>query len=104
MRIRSWNLAHLAAALVALAAACSLSPQPLPPGETYDGGFPSPREPGGGNKTGLGENTGTSGEADATVDSSPAPYDGTDAAADAPGDAPADALTDVVDDGTEGGG
>ena len=43
MRSPSWRISFaVTVCAVTLAAACSLSPQPLPPGETYDGGKASP--------------------------------------------------------------
>jgi hypothetical protein len=96
--------------------ACSLNPQPLPPGETADAGNGAPGadaatvfggSDSGGSLAADGQAGGNPPDASSDVVSNPAPPEGGDAG-DAESDAPMDGMTDAPGDapidGEEGGG
>ena len=92
---RPWHISFAVAGCAgALVAACSLSPQPLPPGETFDGGAKNtPMTPGPGDGTtpsdggAFGADSGPASPPDAAGGGGDGGGGVHDAAVDAPGDA-----------------
>ena len=108
MSIRAWRIGFVLAALGA-AAACSLSPQPLPPGDapsrTSDAGLgdnngdPTAKSDAGG--TGKDADGSVNPPTDASIDGSPPPAADAGDASDA-GDGGTDATSDAPTDAADG--
>ena len=113
-RARLLRSASLTFVAVALAAACDLNPQPLPPGEQSDGGTLA-NGPGGPSGSGSSSGSGSGGSGSSGSDASTPPIvvnDGggvpsldsgsaADASLDAQADASGDGATDAATDGSE---